>query len=151
VNAGPNIAGYVVFNGAYEDRTASSSVEQSFRQKGRGGFAIRAGDASRGELALGMAEVGCRSLGKRAAPVFHFQHRDTGLIDEQMIEGVRRVRDDPECTRCDGLIDVAIAVCRAALHGDENRARLHFARVVFNAGDRGIGACAGAHCGYFCY
>ena len=59
-----------------------------------------------------------------------------------MIEGLRRIGDDAERAGGDGLLDVAIAVGRAALHGHEDRAGLDAARVILDAGD-GLGRVAG--------
>jgi hypothetical protein len=53
-----------------------------------------------------------------------------------MIELLRGVGDNAQRAGGDGLFYVAIAVGRAALHGDKNRAGLHFARVVLDAGYR---------------
>ena len=52
------------------------------------------------------------------------------------------VGDDAEGAGGDGLFDVAIAVGRAALHGDEDGAGADAAGVVFDAGD-GRGGVAG--------
>ena len=53
-----------------------------------------------------------------------------------MIEGRRGIGDDAERAVGEGFVDVAIAVGGAALHGDEDGARLDAARIVFDAGDR---------------
>ena len=66
-----------------------------------------------------------------------------------MIEGRRGVSDDAERAGGDGLVDVAIAVGRAALHGDEDGAGLDAARVVFDAGDGLRGVAGGADGGDF--
>ena len=67
-----------------------------------------------------------------------------GLVDGEVVEGLRGVGDDAERARGDSLVDVAIAVGRAAFHGDEDGAGAHAARVVFDAGDGRGGAAGGA-------
>jgi hypothetical protein len=124
----------VILDGADQDRFAGGGVEQRFDEKGGGGFAVGAGDAGGGEAALGMAEEGGGCFSERAAAVLDFEHRQAWLIDEQMVEGGRGVCDDAERAGGDGFVDVAIAVCRAALHGDKDCAGPHPAGVVFNAG-----------------
>ena len=142
VERGAHFAGDVIFDGADEDGGAGSGVEKRFGEKCGGGFAVGAGDAGGGEAALGMAEEGGRSLGQRAAAVLDLQQRETGLIDEQMVEGGRGVGDDAKRACGEGFVNVAIAVGRAALHGDEDCAGTHAARVVFDAGDGLVGAAA---------
>ena len=73
----------------------------------------------------------------------------SGLVDEEMIEGGRGVGDDAEGAGGEGLVDVAIAVGRAALHGDEDGAGADAARVVFDAGDGRGGVAGGADGGDF--
>ncbi len=102
---------------------------------GRGGFAVGAGDAGGCERLFGMAEEGGGGFGEGAAAVFDFEDGDLGVVDEKMVEGRRRVRDDAEGTGGEGFLDVAIAVGCAALHGDEDGAGLNAARIVLDAGD----------------
>ena len=70
------------------------------------------------------------------------RRRDARLVDEQVIERLRRVSDDAKGAGGYSLLDVAIAVSRAALHGHEHRARTHTARVVFDTG-HGLSRVAG--------
>ena len=149
MDGGAHLAGDVIFDGADEDGLARGGVEQRFGEECGCGFAVGAGDAGGGELALGMAEECGGGLGERAAAVFDFEDGQAGLVDEQMIEGLRGVGDDAERAGGNGLVDVAIAVGRAAFHGDENRAGTHAARVVFDAGDGRGGVAGGADGGDF--
>ena len=82
-----------------------------------------------------MCEERGRGLGEGAASVFDFENRQTGLEDKQMIEGLRRVSHNAERAGGNSLVDVAVAVGRAAFHGDKDRAGAHPAGVVFNAGN----------------
>ncbi len=56
VQRGTHFAGDVILDGADEDGFARGGVEKRLGEEGRGGFAVGAGDAGGGELALGMAE-----------------------------------------------------------------------------------------------
>ncbi len=138
----PRFAGDVILDGADENCLARGGVEERFDEESGGGFAVGAGDSGGGELALGMAEERGGGLGERAAAVLDFEDGQAGLIDGEMVEGLRGVGDDAERAGGDGFLDVAIAVGRAAFHGDEDGAGAHAARVVFDAGD-GRGGAAG--------
>ncbi len=120
VDRRPHFAGHMIFNGADENRLARGGIQQRFGQKGRGGFAVGAGDSGGGELAFGMAEECGGSLGQRAAAVLDLEQRQARLIDGEVVEGRRGVGNDAERARGNGLLHVAIAVGRAALHGDKN-------------------------------
>ena len=134
VDGGARLAGDVILDGADENGFAGGGVEQRFGEEGGCGFAVGAGDAGGGELALGMAEECGGSLGERAAAVLDLEDGQAGLVDGEVVEGLRGVGDDAERAGGDGFFDVAIAVGRAALHGDEDRAGAHAAGVVFDAG-----------------
>jgi hypothetical protein len=86
----------MVLNRPDENRGSSGGVEERLGQECRGGFAVGAGDASGGKRALGMAEECGRSLGKRAAAVLDMKDGQAGLIDREMVEGLRGVGDDAE-------------------------------------------------------
>ncbi len=58
------------------------------------------------------------------------------LVDDEMIEGLRGVRDDADGACGNRFVDIAIAVGGAAFHRDENGAGMDAARVVLDAGDR---------------
>ena len=53
---------------------------------------------------------------------------------------LRRVSDDAESARGEGLLDEAIAVGRSAFHGDKDRARTHAPGIVFHACNRRVSA-----------
>ena len=135
VNGGTRFAGDVVLDGADEDGGAGGGVEKRLGEKCGRGFAIGAGNAGGGERALGMAEEGRRSLSKSAAAVLDVKDRQAGLVDGEMVEALRGVGDDAQRARGDGFFDIAIAVGRAAFHGDEDSAGAHAPRVVLDAGD----------------
>ena len=86
---------------------------------------------------------------ERATAVFDFENRQAGLVDGEMVEGGRRVSDDAECAGGDGLVDVFVAVCRTAFHGDKDGAGADAAGVVFDASDGGVGAAGCAFGGDF--
>ena len=134
MDGGPYFAGHVIFNRAHQHSGAGSGIQQRLHEEGCGGLAVCAGDAGSLELAFGMAEEGRRSLGQRTPAVFHFKDRQAGLKDQQMVELRRRIGDDTQRARGDGLLHVTIAVGRAAFHGDKHRAGPHAARVIFDAG-----------------
>jgi hypothetical protein len=102
-----------------------AGVEERFGEEGRGGFAVGSGDAGRGELALGMTEECGGRLGEGAAAMFDIENRQAGLIDGEMVEGLRGIGDDAERTGGERLVDVAVAVGRSAFHGDEDGAGAH--------------------------
>ena len=95
-------------------------------------------------LRSGWPKKAAEACGERAAAVLDLEHRQAGLKDEQMVEGLRGVGNDAERAGGDGLVDIAIAVGRAALHGDKDRAGPHAARVVLDAGDGRGRVAAGA-------
>ena len=136
------LAGYMALDGADEDGAADGGVEKRFGEKGGSGFAIRASDAGAAELALGMAEEGGGGLSERAAAVFDLEGRQIGMVDRKVAEGLRRVGDDAEGTGDRGFPDEAVAVGRAAFHGDEDCAGMDAAGIVFDARD-GFGGFAG--------
>ena len=100
-------------------------------------------------LRSGWPKNAAEACGQRAAAVLDFEDGKAGLVDEQMVEGLRGVGDDAERAGGDGFLDVAIAVGRAALHGHEDRAGAHAARVVLDAGDGRVRAAGGANGGDF--
>ena len=114
---------------------AARGVQKRLGQKCGRGFAVGARDACSGERALGVAKESRGSLGERAAAVLDVKNGYSWLVDGEMVEGLRGVGEDAQRARGDGLLDVAIAVCRAAFHGHEDRAGPDAARVVLDAGD----------------
>ncbi len=105
VDGGAHFAGYMIFDGSDQDGSAGGGVEQSFREKCGGGFAVGAGNAGGGELALRMPEEGCRSLGECATAVLDFEDGQACLENGEVVEGLRGVGDDAECARGDGFVD----------------------------------------------
>ncbi len=89
VERGTHFAGKVVFDGADQNRLASSSVEQRFGEKGRRRLSVCSGDAGGGHLALGMPEEGSGSFSEGAATMLDFRQRDVGVVDDEVIEGRR--------------------------------------------------------------
>src|ERR1700749_3166556 len=75
---------------------------------------------------------------QRAAAVWHLRERNLERSICRGLKGGRRIRDDSYSPPRDRLLDVAIAVGSLTLHGDEERARLDAARVVFNTTDENI-------------
>ena len=64
------------------------------------------------------------------------QHRQALFKDQQLIELLHGVGDNPQRPRLKRLLNVAIAVGRTALHRHKNQARSHSPRVVLDAGHR---------------
>jgi len=89
LDRGARLACDVILNRPDEDGFARGSVEQRLGEKGGCGFAVSAGDAGRGELALGMPKESGGSLGEGAAAVFDFEHRQASFVDGEVVEGWR--------------------------------------------------------------
>jgi hypothetical protein len=68
--------------------------------------------------------------------MLHLKHRKPGAIYEQMIKRLRGVSNNAERPVAEGLVDIAIAVGRAALYRHENCTRFDAPRVILNAGNR---------------
>ncbi len=149
MDGGANFTGNVIFDGADEDGFARGGVEERFDEKRRGGFAVGASDAGGFEGAFRMMEECGGGFGEGATAVIDFEDGDFGLVDEEMIEGGRRIGDDADGSGGESLVDVAIAVGGSALHGDEDCAGADAARIVFNAGDGRGGVAGGSDGGDF--
>ena len=130
---GDDLARQVILHGADQSVLARGGLQNGLQDKRGRRFAVGARDAGDAK-ALGrmLVEIGAEA-GQRAASVRH--HGPGNTLARQLFS---RIGDDCDGTGLDGRVNVAVAVCAAAAHGDKHPAGFRAARVVVQTLDRAV-------------
>ncbi len=132
----------MIFNRADENCLATDMIQHRVEQERGGRFAVGPRHAAERQVVFGMTkEVGGESR-QRLSSMLDFDQCDLREISCSGIEGRRGVRNDGDRSLPDRGDDIAIAVSRAALHGEKERACRDAARVVLDATDGDVNPAA---------